>query len=90
MDTTELQYYYDDYMKLLTFVSTNYNNISDDLLCKYLNEIEEKSIKVINLTQEMMKFEEEYSQELEKIRKDKEKLKQEMLDDDALRAYYVE
>ena len=90
MDTTELQYYYDDYMKLLTFVSTNYNNISDDLLCKYLNEIEEKSIKVINLTQEMMKFEEEYTQELEKIRKDKEKLKQEMLDDDALRAYYVE
>ena len=90
MDTTELQYYYDDYMRLLTFVSTNYDNISDDLLCKYLNEIEEKSITVINLTQEMMKFEEEYSQELEKIRKDKEKLKQEMLDDDALRAYYVE
>ena len=90
VDTTELQYHYDDYMKLLTFVSTNHDNISDILLDKYLNEIEEKSIKVINLAQEMVKLEEEYSQELEKIIKDKEKLKQEMLDDDALRVYYVE
>ena len=90
MDTTELQYYYDDYMRLLTFVSTNHDKISDDLLYKYLNEIEEKSIKVINLAQEMVKIEEEYSQELEKIIKDKEQLQQEMLDNDALRVYYVE
>lgn len=90
MDTDELQSYYDDYMQLLTFVSTNHNKISDDLLCKYLNEIDEKSIKVINLAQEIMKLEKDYSQELEKITKNKEKLEQEMLDDDALRAYYVE
>ena len=55
-----------------------------------MNEIEEKSIKVINLAQEMVKIEEEYSQELEKIIKDKEQLQQEMLDNDALRVYYVE
>ena len=90
MDTTELQYYYNDYMKLLTFVSTNHESISDNLLSKYLNEIEEKSIKVINLSKEIVELEEEYSQELEKIIKDKEQLQQEMLDDDALRAYYVE
>ena len=90
VDTTELQYYYDDYMKLLTFISTNHDNISDDLLDKYLKSIEEKSTKVINLAQETVQFEEEYSQELEKIIENKEKLKQEMLDNDALRVYYVE
>lgn len=90
IDTTELQYYYDDYMRLLTFVSTNYDKISDDLLYKYLKSIEEKSIKVINLAQETEQFGEEYLQELEQIRKDKEQLQQEMLDNDALRAYYVE
>ena len=90
MDTTELQSYYDDYMQLLTFLSKNHNNISYDLLCKYLNELDEKSITVINLAQDIMKIEEEYSQELEKIAENKEKLEQKMLDDDALRAYYVE
>ena len=90
VDTTELQYYYDDYMKLLTFISTNHDNISDDLLDKYLKSIEEKSTKVINLAQETEQFGEEYSQELEKIIENKEKLKQEMLDNDALRVYYVE
>ena len=89
MDTTELQSYYDDYMQLLTFLSKNHNNISYDLLCKYLNELDEKSITVINLAQDIMKIEEEYSQELEKIAENKEKLEQKMLDDDALRAYYV-
>lgn len=54
-----------------------------------MKSIEEKSIKVINLAQETEQFGEEYLQELEQIRKDKEQLQQEMLDNDALRAYYV-
>ena len=90
VDMTDLQYHYDDYMRLLTFVVTNHESISDELLEKYLDGIDEKSKKVMTLVEDTIKLEEEYTQELEKIRKDKEKLKQEMLDDDALRAYYVE
>lgn len=87
---TDLQYHYNDYMNLLSFIVTNYDSISDELMQKYLDTTEEKSKKVMSLVKETIKFEEEYSQELEKIRKDKEKLQQKMLDDDALRAYYVE
>ena len=87
---TDLQYHYDDYMNLLSFVVTNYDSISDELMQKYLDTIEDKSKKVMNLVQETIKFEKEYSQELEKIAENKEKLEQKMLDDDALRAYYVE
>ena len=90
VDMTDLQYHYDDYMRLLTFVVTNHESISDELLEKYLDGVDEKSKKVMTLVEDTIKLEEEYTQELEKIRKDKEKLKQEMLDDDALRAYYVE
>lgn len=90
VDMTDLQYHYDDYIRLLTFVVTNHESISDELLEKYLDATDEKSKKVMTLVEDTIKFEEEYVKELEKIRKDKEKLQQEMLDDDALRAYYVE
>ena len=90
VDTTELQYYYDDYMRLLSFVSTNHDNISNDLMQKYLKEIKEKTIQLNNIIQEIISLEKEYDENLEQIEKYKLKLQQEMLDDDALRAHYVE
>lgn len=87
---TDLQYHYDDYMRLLTFVVTNHESISDELLEKYLDTIDEKSKKVMTLAEDTIKFEEEYVKELDKIVENKKKLEQKMLDDDALRAYYVE
>lgn len=86
---TDLQYHYDDYMRLLTFVVTNHESISDELLEKYLDTIDEKSKKVMTLAEDTIKFEEEYVKELDKIVENKKKLEQKMLDD-ALRAYYVE
>ena len=90
VDMTDLQYHYDDYMRLLTFVVTNHESISDELLEKYLDTIDEKSKKVMTLVEDTIKFEEEYVKELDKIVENKKKLEQKMLDDDALRAYYVE
>ena len=90
VDTTELQYYYDDYMRLLSFVSTNHDNISNDLMQKYLSKIKEKTIQLNNLIQEIISLEKEYDENFEQIEKYKLKLQQEMLDDDALRAHYVE
>lgn len=90
VDTTELQYYYDDYMRLLSFVSTNHDSISNDLMQKYLKEIKEKTIQLNNIIQEIISLEKEYDENLEQIEKYKLKLQQEMLDDDALRAHYVE
>ena len=90
VDTTELQYYYDDYMRLLSFVSTNHDNISNDLMQKYLSKIKEKTIQLNNLIQEIISLEEQYDENLDQIEKYKLKLQQEMLDNDALRTYYVE
>lgn len=90
VDTTELQYYYDDYMRLLSFVSTNHDNISNDLMQKYLSKIKEKTIKLNNIIQEILSLEKQYDENFEQIEKYKLKLQQEMLDDDALRTYYVE
>ena len=90
VDTTELQYYYDDYMRLLSFVSTNHNNISNDLMQKYLSKIKEKTIQLNNIIQEIISLEKQYDENLDQIEKYKLKLQQKMLDDDALRAYYVE
>ena len=90
VDTTELQYYYDDYMRLLAFVSTNHDNISNDLMQKYLKEIKEKTIQLNDIIQEIISLEKEYDENFEQIEKYKLKLQQEMLDDDALRAHYVE
>ena len=90
IDTTELQYYYDDYMRLLAFVSTNHDNISNDLMQKYLKEIKEKTIQLNDIIQEIISLEKEYDENFEQIEKYKLKLQQEMLDDDALRAHYVE
>ena len=90
VDTTELQYYYDDYMRLLSFVSTNHDNISNDLMQRYLNKIKEKTIQLNNIIQEIISLEKQYNENLDQIEKYKLKLQQEMLDDDALRAYYVE
>lgn len=90
VDTTELQYYYDDYMRLLSFVSTNHDNISNDLMQRYLNKIKEKTIQLNNIIQEIISLEKQYDENLDQIEKYKLKLQQEMLDDDALRAHYVE
>lgn len=90
VDTTELQYYYDDYMRLLSFVSTNHDNISNDLMQKYLKEIKEKTMQLNDIIQEIISLEKEYDENFEQIEKYKLKLQQEMLDDDALRAHYVE
>ena len=90
VDTTELQYYYDDYMRLLSFVSTNHDNISNDLMQKYLSKIKEKTIQLNNIIQEIISLEKQYDENLDQIEKYKLKLQQEMLDDDALRTYYVE
>ena len=90
VDTTELQYYYDDYMRLLSFVSTNHDNISNDLMQKYLSKIKEKTIQLNDIIQEIISLEKQYDENLEQIEKYKLKLQQEMLDDDALRAHYVE
>ena len=90
VDTTELQYYYDDYMRLLSFVSTNHDNISNDLMQKYLKEIKEKTMQLSDIIQEIISLEKEYDENFEQIEKYKLQLQQEMLDDDALRAHYVE
>lgn len=90
VDTTELQYYYDDYMRLLSFVSTNHDNISNELMQRYLNKIKEKTIQLNNIIQEIISLEKQYNENLDQIEKYKLKLQQEMLDDDALRAHYVE
>lgn len=89
VDTTELESYYDDYMRLLSFVSTNHDNISDDLMQKYLKEIKEKTMKLSDIIQEIVSLGKEYYDNFEQIEKYKLKLQQEMLDD-SLRAYYVE
>lgn len=89
VDTTELQYHYDDYMRLLSFVSTNHDSISNDLMQKYLKEIKEKTIQLNDIIQEIISLEKEYDENFEQIEKYKLQLQQEMLDD-ALRAHYVE
>ena len=81
---------YDKYMSLYSFLIANQHSISQDLLKKYINQLED-TVEKFNLeVQDVLDLAEKYDKDIEKSQLEKKQLKQKMIDEDAQRTVPVE
>lgn len=81
---------YDKYMSLYSFLIANQHSISQDLLKKYINQLEDTAEKFNLEVQDVLELAEKYEKDIEKAQLEKKQLKQKMIDEDALRIVPVE
>lgn len=81
---------YDKYMYLYSFLVANQHSISQDLLEKYINQLEDTAEKFNLEVQDVLDLAEKYEKDIEKAQLEKKQLKQKMIDEDALRIVPVE
>lgn len=81
---------YDKYMSLYSFLIANQHSISQDLLEKYINQLEDTAEKFNLEVQDVLDLAEKYDKDIEKAQLEKKKLKQKMIDEDAQRSVPVE
>lgn len=81
---------YDKYMSLYSFLIANQHSISQDLLEKYISQLEAAAEKFNLEVQDVFDLAQKYNKDIEKAQLEKKKLKQKMIDEDALRVVPVE
>lgn len=81
---------YDKYMSLYSFLIANQHSISQDLLGKYINQLEDTAEKFNLEVQDVLELAEKYEKDIEKAQLEKKQLKQKMIDEDAQRTVPVE
>lgn len=81
---------YDKYMSLYSFLIANQHCISQDLLEKYMSQLEDTSEKFNLEVQDVLDLAEKYEKDIEKAQLEQKQLKQKMIDEDALRVVPVE
>ena len=81
---------YDKYMSLYSFLIANQHSISQDLLEKYISQLEATKEKFNLEVKDVLDLAQKYEKDVEKAQLEKKQLKQKMIDEDALRVVPVE
>lgn len=81
---------YDKYMSLYSFLIANQHSISQDLLEKYISQLEATAEKFNLEVQDVLDLAQKYDKDIEKAQKEQKQLKQKMIDEDALKVVPVE
>lgn len=81
---------YDRYMSLYSFLIANQHSISQDLLEKYIKQLEATAEKFNLEVQDVLSLAEKYEKDIEKAQLEKKQMKQKMIDEDAQRTVPVE
>lgn len=81
---------YDKYMSLYSFLIANQHSISQDLLEKYINQLEDTAEKFNLEVKDVLELAKKYEKDIEKAQLKKKQLKQKMIDEDAQRTVPVE
>ena len=90
IDLFPVEQQYDKYMSLYSFLIANQHSISQDLLEKYIKQLEAVAEKFNLEVQDVLDLAEKYDKDIEKAQLEKKKLKQKMIDEDAQRSVPVE
>lgn len=90
IDLFPVEQQYDKYMSLYSFLIANQHSISQDLLEKYINQLEDTAEKFNLEVQDVLDLAEKYEKDIEKAQLEKKQLKQKMIDEDAQRTVSVE
>lgn len=81
---------YDKYMSLYSFLIANQHSISQDLLEKYISQLEATKEKFNLEVKDVLDLAEKYDKDIKKAQLEKKQLKQKMIDEDAQRTVPVE
>lgn len=81
---------HDKYMSLYSFLIANQHSISQDLLEKYISQLEAATEKFNLEVKDVLDLAQKYDKDIEKAQLEKKQLKQKMIDEDALRIVPVE
>lgn len=90
IDLFPVEQQYDKYMSLYSFLIANQHSISQDLLEKYINQLEDTAEKFNLEVQDVLSLAAKYEKDIEKAQLEKKQLKQKMIDEDAQRTVPVE
>lgn len=90
IDLFPVEQQYDKYMSLYSFLIANQHSISQDLLGKYINQLEDTAEKFNLEVQDVLDLAEKYEKDIEKAQLEQKQLKQKMIDEDAQRTVPVE
>lgn len=90
IDLFPVEQQYDKYMSLYSFLIANQHSISQDLLEKYINQLEDTAEKFNLEVQDVLDLAEKYEKDIEKAQLEKKQLKQKMIDEDAQRTVPLE
>lgn len=90
IDLFPVEQQYNKYMSLYSFLIANQHSISQDLLEKYINQLEDTSEKFNLEVQDVLDLAEKYDKDIEKAQLEQKQLKQKMIDEDAQRTVPVE
>lgn len=81
---------YDKYMSLYSFLIANQHSISQDLLERYISQLEATAEKFNLEVKDVLDLAQKYDKDIEKSQLEQKQLKQKMIDEDAQRTVPVE
>lgn len=90
IDLFPVEQQYDKYMSLYSFLIANQHSISQDLLEKYIKQLEDTAEKFNLEVQDVLDLAQKYDKDIEKAQLEQKQLKQKMIDEDAQRTVPVE